>query len=139
LITLVSVDGSSRRAVCIPAPFLLGAIDREHHLGDQAKALEIALSKADFVFQFKNPAASENVQPRYTEAILAEVRARLKGLSRSELLAGFHGGSGSLDALYSRHRAGEYTAWRDAIAHVLLERGLLPGHGDPVGVLTVQE
>jgi hypothetical protein len=139
LITLVSADGSSRREVCIPAPFLLGALQREHRLAGQSRALDLALSKADFVFRFKDPKAGENVQPQYTEAILAEVRARLKGLSRSELLAGFHGGSGPLDALYSRHRAGEYTAWRDAVAHILLERGLLPGHGDPAGVLTVQE
>lgn len=143
LITLVSADGSHRRAVCIPAPFLLGAIDREHHLtGDEAggaKALEIALATPDFAFQFKNPKAIENVQSDYTEVILAEVRAKLKGLSRSELLAGFRGGGGPLDTLYSHRKSGEYTAWRDAIAHVLIERGLLPGHGDAVGVLTVQE
>ena len=138
LITLVSADGTSRREICIPAPFLLGAITRERHV-DYGKALEIALSTADFNFQFKDTAAIRNVQPRYTDAMLAEMRAKLKDRSRSELLAGFHSGRGPLDSLYALCRAEEYAARRDAIAHVLLERGLLPGTGDRVGFLTVQE
>jgi hypothetical protein len=139
LITLVSEDGRSRREACIPAPFLLGAVQREHHFPDLSKALETALSAADFVFQFKDPGAAENVRPRYTEAMLAEARGQLKDLSRTQLLAGFKGGRGPLDPLYSRYRSEEYAARRDAIAHVLLERGLLPGHGDVAGFLTVQE
>jgi hypothetical protein len=138
LITLVSADGRSRREICIPAPFLLGAITRERHI-DYGKALEIALSTADFTFQFKDPAAIKNVQPRYTDAMLAEMRAKLKDRSRAQLLAGFRSGRGPLDSLYARYRSEEYAARRDAIAHVLLERGLLPGAGDPLGFLTVQE
>jgi hypothetical protein len=136
LITLIAADGS-RRAACIPAPFLLGALARERHVGLE-EALRLALSQPDLAFRFKDPEAIRNVRPSYTEALLAEVRERLKRRSRPELLAGF-GGSGPLDSLYSGYRGEEYAARRDAIAHVLIERGLLPGQGDPAGFLTVEE
>jgi hypothetical protein len=77
LITLVSPNGRSRRDVAVPAPFLLGAIHREYHLGytatGEARALKIALGQADRVFQFKSPAAAKNVEPRYTEKQLAAI------------------------------------------------------------------
>jgi hypothetical protein len=138
LITLISADGTRRREVCLPAPFLLGAIAREGHLEADA-ARKLALATTGLAFRFRDPAAIANVEPEYTEAVLAEIRASLQGKSRAELLAGFRDGNGPLDALYNRHSAAEYAARRAAVAHVLLERGLLPGHGDPRGHLTVQE
>ncbi len=143
LITLISADGHGRRDVCVPAPFLLGAIHREYHLGydgaGQKKAMDIALSQVDRIFRFHDPEAIQNVQPRYTEALLKEMHEKLAPLSRSELLAGFSGKDGALHSLYDRSRGARYMARRDAIAHVLAERDLLPGHGDIVGVLTVNE
>src|SRR6185436_11227561 len=82
LFTLVSTDGRTRRQVAIPAPFLLGAIHREHHIpstaAGQAAALKIALEQPERTFQFKDRAAVRNVQPRYTEKQLAAMRERLK-------------------------------------------------------------
>lgn len=40
---------------------------------------------------------------------------------------------------YMDRLAQEYSAYRDAIAHVLLERGLLPRRGCIAGFLTVDE
>ena len=141
LITLVSPDGRSRREVAIPAPFLLGAIHREHRLpyteAGRARALQLALAQPDRTFQLKDRRAVRNVQPRYTEEQLLAMRERLENETASSLRAGF-GGSGRLHALYERP-ASAYAALRDAIAHVLLERGILAGHGCIAGVLTVSD
>jgi hypothetical protein len=143
LITLVSPNGQSRREVAIPAPFLLGAIHTEHHLkyddAGTARAEQIALAQQDRVFQFKDRRAVRNVQPRYTEEQLSAMRERLKNETASSLFAGFNAGSRPLHKLYERPRFRDYDALRDAIAHVLLERGLLAGHGDIVASLTVSE
>jgi len=143
LFTLVSTDGRTRRQVAIPAPFLLGAIHREHHIpstaAGQAAALKIALEQPERTFQFKDRAAVRNVQPRYTEKQLAAMRERLKDESQWGLRTGFNAGSGRLDSLYNRPNFREYSALRDAIAHVVIERGLLAGHGDIAGFLTVKQ
>jgi hypothetical protein len=143
LITLVSPNGESTRQIAIPAPFLLGAIHSEYHLdyddSGTARAKQIALTQRDRVFQFKNPAAVNNVQPRYSEQELAIARERLNGLGKAEVLAGFRGGSGKLDALYNRLPGNKYAAMRDAIAQLLIERGFLVGIGCFAGVLTVSE
>jgi hypothetical protein len=143
LITLVSANGQSRREVAIPAPFLLGAIHTEHHLkyddAGMARAMQIALAQQDRVFQFKDRRAVRNVQPRYTEEQLSAMRERLKNETVSSLFAGFNTGSRPLHALYDRPSYREWAALRDAIAHVLLERGLLAGHGDIASVLIVSE
>jgi hypothetical protein len=143
LITLVSPNGESTRQVAIPAPFLLGAIHSEYHLdydgSGTARAKQIALTQRDRVFGFKSPAAVNNVQPRYSEQELAIARERLNGVSKAEVLAGFRGGSGKLDALYNRLPGERYAAMRDAIAHLLIERGFLVGLGCTAGFLTVSE
>jgi hypothetical protein len=127
LITLRNARTGEDREACIPGPFLLGAIHRERRLPydarGSAEALSIALSQHDRVFTFKRLDALRNVQPRYTPALLAEVRNKLSGGTVRELLAGQNYDGGM----------------RDAIAHVLLERGTLVGITDMGGNLYVYE
>lgn len=132
LITLRSADGLSNRKFAVESNFLSGAIHREHNLGYDArgerKAFQIALSQPERVFQFSNKRARNNVEPRYTPQILADVRRRLAGRSRSELLRQVRADNSYLHQIYRSQRSGLRSwAYMDAVAQVLLEHGILVG------------
>jgi hypothetical protein len=141
LISLVTDGDRTKRMVAIPAPFLLGAIHSEYHLAydwkGETRAKEIALGRPERAFEFRNPAALKNVQPSYSEADLAKARERLGKIGDAAILVGFRGGTGRLHNLYNDLPDRESTAMRDAIAHVLIERGFLVGHGCVAGYITV--
>lgn len=155
LITLQDPSTGAERAAAIPGNFLLGAIDMEYHLKprktskeDEFKALaelqqrelHIALSQPGRVFVFRNRRARNNVEPRYTPAILAEVRRTVAGKSRKELTRAARANESWLHRIYeSRQDAMQSLPYRDAVAHVLLERGILVGHGDYVNGLYVAD
>jgi hypothetical protein len=148
LITMRDPSGSAERIAATPAPFLLGAIDIENHLhfpdpehppkNDEEiraklkrKELQIALSQPDRVFVFRNPQARENVELRYTPAILAQVRQRLSGRSRADIIAAARARASWLHRVYTSKRdLAAFRSYRDALAHALLERGILVGHRD---------
>lgn len=148
LVTLRDPSSSAERAAATPAPFLLGAIDIENHLDFpdpehppknddairaklQRKELQIALSQPDRMFRFRNPQARRNVGPRYTPAVLAHVRQQLSGRSRSAILAAARARNSWLHHLYTSKRdLASFRAYRDAVAHTLLERGILVGQRD---------
>jgi hypothetical protein len=127
LVTVHDVKTGQDREVCIPGTFLLGAIHMERHLRydarGSAEALNIALSQANRTFSFSRPDALRNVRPRYMPALLAEVRKKYAEASVGELL-----GAQNYDG-----------GMRDAIAHVLLERGTLVGIADMGGNLFIYE
>jgi len=153
LITLRDPSTGAERGAAIPGNFLLRAIDMEYHLKPrktskkdegkalaelQQKELQIALSQPNRVFVFGNHRAQNNVEPRYTPAILAAVRHELSRRSRQELLRAGRANESWLHRIYESKRvAMESFAYRDALAHVLLERGILVGHGDYTGGLYV--
>jgi hypothetical protein len=148
LITLRSPSGSADRAVATPAPFLLGAIDIEYHFkfpdpehppknDDEIRAklerkeLQIALSRPDRVFLFRTPQARDNVELRYTPAILAYARQQLSGHSRRAIIAAVRARKSWLHRIYTNKRSLEsLQAYRDAVAHALLEQGILVGQRD---------
>jgi hypothetical protein len=148
LITLRDPSSSTERAAATPAPFLFGAIDIEYHLDftdpehpqknddeirakRQRKELQIALSQPDRVFVFRNHQASRNVGPRYTPAILAEARQQVAFRSRGEIIAAARASKSWLHRIYTSKRdLGSFRAYRDAVAHALLERGILVGQRD---------
>jgi hypothetical protein len=106
----------------------------------QKKEVQIALSQPNRVFVFRNRRARNNVEPRYTPAILAEVQRTLAGRSRKAILAAARSNESWLHRIYeSKKDAMESFAYRDAVAHALLERGILVGHGDYTGGLYVAE
>lgn len=138
LYVLVSmqVDKGDIRQICIPAPFLLGAIHMEEHLdydpaGEQ-KALDLAIKQYNKVFSFTDSKARNNVQPGYSPEVLTEVRKLLASVPDSQLRTGNY----DLRKIYFK-RDRQYDAYRNAVAHVLLERGILAGIGDIVPELYV--
>jgi len=161
LITLRDVSGTER-LVCIPADFLIGAIQREYHLefdmAGERRMQEIAIGQPGRVFAFSVPEARKNVEPRYSAAILAEVKAVLDSESASELLeqmrrqpvydmnhmdlkslrAAFDASASPAQKFaYKETKDAGHGAYRDAVAHVLLEHGILAGIGDISGRLYV--
>jgi hypothetical protein len=87
-------------------------------------------------FAFRNRKAVRNVQPRYTPDQLDTVRLRLAKKSRAQLRGEIEQEASDVTKLYRRYnrdRRGFWHSdeWRDAVAHVLLERGVLVGeaHG----------
>ena len=143
LVTIVNEVTKETRLICTPAPFLLGALHKEHHLAYDAagsgKAKELALAAKDRIFYFSNSDALKNVEPRYDDKILTEMRASLKGFSGEELKTGFRGDGKGLEKLYMKRPANQSSAYRDAIAHVLLERGYLPRQGCVAGYLILDD
>lgn len=164
LVTIANKPGNGE-LVCIPAPFLLGAIHREFRLdydkAGEGSALGIAEVQVGRSFLFSRQEALANVQPRYTREILAEVRTLLGGLSYGELLEQAkarpkidktHMDADSINRAIRRaqrcplqeiYRSKTaplaFAAYRDAVAHVLLEHGILVGISDIPGDLYVQE
>ncbi|MDF9826906.1 hypothetical protein M2447_000991 [Ereboglobus sp. PH5-10] len=143
LITVVNDNTNEARVVCVEAPFLLGAIHRENNIpySDEGvrKALDLALANKDQVFHFSNQEALANINPHYGDVILDAMRVVLKDIPDSALKNGFRGHGSDLDNLYMRQEGEKYSAYRNAIAHVLLERGLLPGRGCFAGHLFIAE
>jgi len=143
LITVVDDNTNKRRLLSTEAPFLLGAIHSERKISYDAagvnKVRQFALSCKDRTFHFSSSDALKNVSARYDENILVEMRSALKNLTDDQLRKGFRCDGKGLDKLYTDKPSREYSAYRDAIAHVLLERGLLPRRGCIVGCLTVDE
>jgi hypothetical protein len=139
LITLRDKRGQER-TVCTLASFLTGAIIEEYYLGydipGERKAFQIAVTAPNRTFAFTNRRAIRNVQPRYTPEQLATARLCLAKKSRTQLRAEVEKDYSDVTKLYRRYytdRPGFWHSdeWRDAVAHVSLERGVLVGeaHG----------
>ncbi len=128
LISVPQPDGSIA-TYATTASFVLGAIHMEHGIPYTAegssRAKEIALATPGHLFRFTNPAAQKNVERYYDETVLSEVRQALARYSKAELLSGFSG-MGSLHSTYNQYEHPKAHAYEFAVAHVLLERGLLP-------------
>ena len=126
------------RYVCTMGAFLLGGLHLEYQLnynGREKRAEEIAIRHWNQVFTFKNRKAMANVEPRYTFAQLAEVRRRLKDMDRSSLSEQLRASHSALHRIYRTKSQPERSAYRDAIAHVLLENGILVRMADITGQL----
>ena len=98
---------------------------------------DFALGTTSLEFRFLKRKALKNVRPRYTETVLEQVRTQLKGLSEEELLQGFSWPDGPLHRIY--RDSSDWGAFRDAIAHVLLERCIAAGRGDRTCMLWVRQ
>jgi hypothetical protein len=145
LITLRDAVGHERR-VCTASSFLDGAIHMQHRLSydtaGQRRGFEIAMSAPNRVFTFTNRKAVANVQPVYTEKQIARVRERLAPKSRAELRAEADREESDVTHIYRRiypHHRGLWQSdeLRDAVALVLLERGVLVGWAHGSGALYV--
>lgn len=121
------------RVVCTLGNFLVGAIHMEYYLdyykAGEKRALTIALNQPNHRFTFTNRKALRNIESGYTRAMLAEARQYLRATSDSEARRNVD--SGQLDNwCHIRHPQQQWDNCQAAIAHVLLERGILVGQGD---------
>jgi hypothetical protein len=122
---LIQVHGPGdqpERTVCTTANLFLGAIHREFDLGyseaDEKRALEIALKQPERSFIFRKKAAIDNLADYETPESLVDVRRQFAGKKDSELLD-----REFINSIANTSRA-SHKAYRDAVAHVLLERGI---------------
>lgn len=137
---------NSIQTVCVPGHSLVEAVAIEKgwmYRVNSGKATGFALAHWKKPFVFEKPNALARVHPRYSPEQLADARARLSRLSKAELKR-------QLRAPFRRHRAEQQTelqrmcagrntpiayASREAVAHVLLERGILVGNDYGTGHL----
>jgi hypothetical protein len=122
LITVRGPGDQTERTVCTTANFLLGAIDREHGLGstelDQKRERDIALQTPECKFTFHKKAAIDNLADYETPEALAYVRRQFVGKTDAELVNRDY-----INSVVNASRA-SHNAYRDAVAHALLERGI---------------
>lgn len=142
LIAVVDPDTHTKRTVCTTANLFLGAIHREYGLGyteaDIHRAKTVALKQRDRMFVFKNKAALENLADYATPEALAEIRKLFATKSDSELLDQTFIQSLTVarrDLPY-KEAVARHLAYRDAVAHALLERGIGCTMGDFVDALS---
>jgi hypothetical protein len=139
LITLRDRGGHDR-IICTGSNFLYGAIHTQYRLpydaAGERRAFDIAMSAPQRVFTFTNRRAVANVTPNYTPQQVARVHERLAQKNRARLRAEVDPEESDVTHIYRRiypHHRGlwQSDALRDAVAHVLLERGVLVGwaHG----------
>lgn len=153
LIMLRDTKTGAERELCVANQWLHFAIAREHHLDvvdDQRKIFDIAMAAPHRVFAFTRRKARESVAPAYTPGQLAYVRRLLLGKSRSWLLREAEvdlmkepNEQGFVTRIYRRDIGQKFWSsypLRVAVAHVLLEHGILIGeahYGGMLGVLYV--
>jgi hypothetical protein len=130
LITVINDNTGKSRTGCTTANFLSGAIHIEYNLpysdAGQEKAQAMLLANKRHVFHFSKRKALDNVGFNHTDADVAEVRAALSEITNDQLRAGDF----LPTQLRSEYESSRHRAIRDAIACVLIERGLSPGMGD---------
>ena len=144
LFTLDDPVHHARRQICTVATGLLAAIHAEYHLGYDSAGMQqaerIALTATRHEFSFHRRDALRAVQVPYDEATLARVRSVLTGYSDSQLRrdgALSHYRLSSIYAPEAHHVLSE--SYRDATAHVLLERGIAVSQDDRSAVVFVDE
>jgi len=143
LVILRDPKTHQEQEVCTLASSLTGAIIEEHHLeydnAGERKAFDVAMSTPNRVFEFKNRKARRNAAPGYTPQQLEQVRQLLRGRSRTQLVREAEpdpfkepNQQSYVTQIYRRDINGKFwssDALMDAVAHVLLERGILVGNG----------
>lgn len=135
LVAIVNDKSKTRQVVCTKGTYLIEALRLQYHFPitdvGWRKAVGMALANKARTFHFSNVQALAFVRPRYSPQILAEVQAKLKRVSTPELVRGIV--NGSLRQVYEKSK--DFDAYREALAYVLLERGLQPFMGDRNGAL----
>jgi hypothetical protein len=140
LFTLHDPKMGQDKVVCTTANFLLGAIHIEYGLDyDEAgekRGLAIVLQQPGHRFTFTKRKALRNLESGDTPQILAEARHYLKSMSDAQIRQNI--ANQKLDRWCERVQTRQWDSCQAAIAHVLLERGLLVGHGDYVPELYLE-
>lgn len=142
LYILINVPKYGKDDICVPAPFLLGAIAMDRNLAydREGEKKQIELAEANFgqAFSFSSSKALANVKPRYGQDQLAAAVRFAGNLSDEEIVRQLRSVDSPLHQLYARYPdASRQMAYRDALACILLKRGILVGIQDISGMLFV--
>lgn len=129
LITVRGPDDKAARTVCTTANLFLGAIHREYALdyseASEKRAMEIALQQTNRSFKFQKEEAIKNLVDHGTPEALADVRRQFAGKKDTELLD-----QSFIRSITNKRPDAVHLAYRDAVAHALLERGIGCRMGD---------
>jgi hypothetical protein len=128
------------KVMCTTTNLFMGAIHMEYGLDydsvGEKRGLTIALQQPGHRFTFKKRKALRNLESADTPQILAEARQHLKNMSDMQIRQLVT--NQRLDSWCERVPKGQWSNCQAAIAHVLLERGMLVGHGDYVPELYLE-
>jgi hypothetical protein len=128
LITVVDDSTNTSEPITTEAPFLLGAIHIEHSIPyseyGSIEVEKIALSNTNHTFHFKRKAALKNIGHFYNGQILADVKKILGALTNADLLKQIRDPKSNLHKIYQGRGKGAHIPYRNAVAHVLLEKGI---------------
>jgi hypothetical protein len=142
LYVLITVRNGNTGAVeetATPAPLLLWALSVEKHLSYDPKSLpelrRIANSEPSRTFVFTSNTVIDRIRRLYTTQQLAEARRFIERVSSDDLRQQIRAGESTVHAFYN-HREGQlFQSYEDALAHALLERGILVGANDRTSLL----
>jgi hypothetical protein len=139
LITLRNGNTGATEETATLAPLLLWALSVEKHLTYDPTSLpelrRIAISEPNRTFVFTSSTVLDRVKRQYTAQQLAEARALIQRLSSDDLKQQIRANDSALHSFYS-HRDGDlFQSCEYALAHALLDRGVLVGVGDRSGLL----
>jgi hypothetical protein len=139
VLILLQETNTKVRTICVPAPLLIGAIQMESNLSENDvggnRAKQVAIANWNKPWVFAKAQARENVKPRYSGHVLHEVRRQLGSSANSALKAQLRSPGSALHEFYRTQHGHRFAAYRDAVAHVLLERGIAVGVADRSGGL----
>ena len=133
------------RVICLPGSFLEGAIHEEYKIPYTVRGVEQAreIAKANWnkVFVFRNRKARRNIQPRYDSKTLESAREQVARIMASRNNLSSKQSTILEKLIVDRMDQGESAektyAFRDAVAHALLERGILVRESDLTGGLRI--
>lgn len=130
MVTIIDDKTGISRTGCVTAPSLKTAMIMEHGMPQdemaRQKFVDLLLKNPKHEFHFTRREALLDIWFQYTAADVDSMRKQLTKYTDDELRRGFSA-NGSLHHLYQTSR---HNALRDAIACVLVERGLSPRKTD---------
>ena len=142
LYVLVNIPKYGNQAISIDSQIFLTAIIFEHGFAsDRAgrkQAIGFAMANFGKPFYFLDARALENVKPRYGQAELKKAESLVAGMRKGDIIKKLRATDSSLHNFYNDYRdASASMAHQDALAHVLLKRGILVGTQCRTGSLFV--
>src|SRR5436853_4203385 len=103
----------------------------------EKRGLAIALNQPGHRFTFKNRKALNNIESGYTPEMLADARRYLQTMSDAETRRNVDN-SQLENWCHKRRPQQHWDNCQSAIAHLLLERGILVGQGDRIPELYLE-
>jgi hypothetical protein len=142
LVQVRDARAPSAQTVCVRGSELVDAVQTEHDwnyaIGGRLKAHRVALIHWREPFVFEKINALAHLQPRYSQKQLAEVREKLSRFTNRQLksqLRARRRGETELQQIYAGSDAPLAYTSRAAVAHALLERGILVANDERTGQL----